>query len=135
MVNEREKIYLSTLQKNPIVSKVQFFMKNRPKIVSIKQGILWEDKDIQDDDFLLNSSDPGGFRMLMRLNQTPGWSGRRLIFVDKNQYMIPTSSSTDDNSKECVSWTIETPTFKNTNILIAVCRTSNASKKVSRKIL
>jgi len=107
MVNEREKIYLSTLQNNPIVSKVSFWFKNQAKIVSIKPGILWEDKKIKDDDFLLDSNN---FQMLQRLNMTPGWSGKRLIFVDKNQYLIPKSSSTDDNSVQCVLWTIGTPT-------------------------
>ena len=91
-------IDMKTLIDTPIVTK--YDMKS---VKIIKPGILWEISKVNDDELCCRNMDP---RTLARIKETPGWSGKNLVFVDTDIFFT-TSSSTDSNSKNCVLWTID----------------------------
>ena len=90
---------LKTLIDNPIVTK--YAMRS---VKVIKPGILWAITNVndQEDDLCCRNMDD---RILFKIRQTRGWSGKNLVFVDIDNFFT-TSSSTETNFHNCVLWTM-----------------------------
>ena len=90
---------LKTLIDNPIVTKYEM-----RSVKVIKPGILWALTNVndQEDDLCCRNMDE---RLLIQIRQTRGWSGKNLVFVDADNFFMP-SSSTKTNFHNCVLWTI-----------------------------